>query len=672
MAPHENIDTVSKAAAYGEYTKLQQFLDAQPACVNETDASGYYPLQWAALNNRVAEATFLLQRGALVNAVDHTGQTSLHWASVRGSLPVLETLLRNGGSPDIQDNRGYTAAHVAAQYGQTAVLYHLALKWGVDMDTPDADGRTPLHWAAYKGYADTLRLLLVLEASCTLADKEGCTALHWAAIKGNGEACTVLLQGGSVSVLTYKDVTGSTPAQLAVEKGHRYLGLHLAEYKQKHEGSSSSWWGKSSWLSWLTGTQLCPVIWLIGLSLMALYSHKVMLPGLSPPLMAWSWSVMLCCSLGLFFLYKTTTADPGFIPSTWTSRYDKRGADSGCVDRRESDSCCVTATTTLPTSSLADSKHHLLRQGPGPGHQHSQGGPGAARGGSGAGEGGKGVGGGSSSSSSSNPRLKALDSPALWAGNWHQLCVSCHIVRPLRAKHCSVTDRCIEVFDHYCPWVGNAIGKGNRHWFILFLWLELYGLATSAIITCIIIHAHAASETWDTSRMPGLPPSPSTGALELGRLGLLLYIVLMGAAVALGLALLLLRSGQSAAWMVAFVVADLFVGVSVAALAVAQASQIARNVTTNELANWHRYKYLQTADGSFHNPFSKGKLPPPPLTPDRQAGRQAGGIWANCAEAFNPGSTPMAPVYLSRDAAHSPHTGCAASNCSGCSSKASV
>ncbi|KAL6749488.1 ankyrin repeat-containing domain protein [Haematococcus lacustris] len=530
MAPHENIDTVSKAAAYVEYTKLQQFLDAQPACVNETDASGYYPLQWAALNNRVAEATFLLQRGALVNAVDHTGQTSLHWASVRGSLPVLETLLRNGGSPDIQDNRGYTAAHVAAQYGQTAVLYHLALKWGVDMDTPDADGRTPLHWAAYKGYADTLRLLLVLEASCTLADKEGCTALHWAAIKGNGEACTVLLQGGSVSVLTYKDVTGSTPAQLAVEKGHRYLGLHLAEYKQKHEGSSSSsWWGKSSWLSWLTGTQLCPVIWLIGLSLMALYSHKVMLPGLSPPLMAWSWSVMLCCSLGLFFLYKTTTADPGFIPSTWTS-------------------------------------------------------------------------------SSSNPRLKALDSPALWAGNWHQLCVSCHIVRPLRAKHCSVTDRCIEVFDHYCPWVGNAIGKGNRHWFILFLWLELYGLATSAIITCIIIHAHAASETWDTSRM---------------------------------------------AWMVAFVVADLFVGVSVAALAVAQASQIARNVTTNELANWHRYKYLQTADGSFHNPFSKG-------------------IWANCAEAFNPGTTPMAPVYLSRDAAHSPHTGCAASNCSGCSSKASV
>lgn len=54
-----------------------------------------------------------------------------------------------------------------------------------------------------------------------------------------------------------------------------------------------------------------------------------------------------------------------------------------------------------------------------------------------------------------------------------QLCVSCRIVRPLRAKHCSVTDRCIEVYDHFCPWVGNAIGKGNRHYFLLFVWFEV-------------------------------------------------------------------------------------------------------------------------------------------------------------------------------------------------------
>ena len=56
------------------------------------------------------------------------------------------------------------------------------------------DGRTPLHWAAYKGHANTLRLLIVLEAQLALGDREGCTPLHWAAIRGNSEACTVLLQ----------------------------------------------------------------------------------------------------------------------------------------------------------------------------------------------------------------------------------------------------------------------------------------------------------------------------------------------------------------------------------------------------------------------------------------------------------------------------------------------
>ncbi len=82
----------------------------------------------------------------------------------------------------------------------------------------------------------------------------------------------MLLQGGSYSALSFKDVTGSTPAQLALEKGHRYLGRHLAEYRPKHE--SGGWFGKNSKLSWLTSTQLCPVIWIVGLTLMALFQYK--------------------------------------------------------------------------------------------------------------------------------------------------------------------------------------------------------------------------------------------------------------------------------------------------------------------------------------------------------------------------------------------------------------
>ena len=61
-----------------------------------------------------------------------------------------------------------------------------------------------------------------------------------------------------------------------------------------------------------------------------------------------------------------------------------------------------------------------------------------------------------------------------------------------------------------------------------------------------------------------------------------------------------------------------------------QASQIARNVTTNELANWPRYKYLRSADGSFNNPFDRG-------------------CKQNCLETMSPQSAPAAPVVLPSD-----------------------
>jgi hypothetical protein len=54
----------------------------------------------------------------------------------------------------------------------------------------------------------------------------------------------------------------------------------------------------------------------------------------------------------------------------------------------------------------------------------------------------------------------------------------------------------------------------------------------------------------------------------------------------------LARPRTQMAWLIGFMVVNVFVAIGVAALAIAQASQVSRNVTTNELANWHRYKYL--------------------------------------------------------------------------------
>ena len=111
---------------------------------------------------------------------------------------------------------------------------------------------------------------------------------------------------------------------------------------------------------------------------------------------------------------------------------------------------------------------------------------------------------------------RQLDSPALWAGNWSQLCVSCKIVRPLRAKHCSVTDRCVQTFDHFCPWVGNTIGKGNRHLFLLFLWVRHLPAHSGTLEFCCMLHANGMLLLgFKTANPTRLLPVTASGSVQL-------------------------------------------------------------------------------------------------------------------------------------------------------------
>ena len=50
--------------------------------------------------------------------------------------------------------------------------------------------------------------------------------------------------------------------------------------------------------------------------------------------------------------------------------------------------------------------------------------------------------------------------------------------------HNRVTGRCIVKFDHYCPWVGNAVGALNHKYFCLFL---LYTAGTSLTSLLILV-----------------------------------------------------------------------------------------------------------------------------------------------------------------------------------------
>lgn len=43
------------------------------------------------------------------------------------------------------------------------------------------------------------------------------------------------------------------------------------------------------------------------------------------------------------------------------------------------------------------------------------------------------------------------------------------MLKPPRAHHCSICDRCIMKMDHHCPWVGGCVGFNNHKLFLQFL-----------------------------------------------------------------------------------------------------------------------------------------------------------------------------------------------------------
>jgi hypothetical protein len=69
-------------------------------------------------------------------------------------------------------------------------------------------------------------------------------------------------------------------------------------------------------------------------------------------------------------------------------------------------------------------------------------------------------------------------------GVYFRFCKKCNAVKPPRAHHCSVINRCVYEMDHFCPWMFNTIGRNNYKYFVLFL----YHMFTGAFYVAYIVY----------------------------------------------------------------------------------------------------------------------------------------------------------------------------------------
>ena len=76
-----------------------------------------------------------------------------------------------------------------------------------------------------------------------------------------------------------------------------------------------------------------------------------------------------------------------------------------------------------------------------------------------------------------------------------------------RSKHDGITDKVYAKFDHFCPWLNNAVGEQNYRYFILFLlmttWTLFYGIFASWSIILSVVHKERLMEAEFHNRATG-------------------------------------------------------------------------------------------------------------------------------------------------------------------------
>lgn len=480
--------------------------------------------------------------GTVINARDKSGCTALLIASQYGHADLAAFLIRRGADPNAVDDSRDTALHWAAYKGSVSVCGLLLHLNGVDaqLSVKDVFGQTPLHLASLRGNIEVVRYLI--ETAETNSTNKAQSNNNSLSRIGSRSTNNLSLSGSSSTLpkalLTMSDREGKTALDLAQKKKRTACELLLKQLMEKHCDSHASsklkFWVKSfcsssNWKVWLgfSGSNLNAqppkaIFWFVVINtflITFILEYTVFLPIFRTSSSNTEGRLWDCTWLNTFrFLSYVTTwvffllvhhTDPGILSSR-----DKEKANPSSL------SSTLTCNENNRISTAMEKLTFELEQ-------------------------------------SYNESLDSFAEVYGSSSKQNQLsfCHTCHIIKPLRSKHCRALNRCVLLFDHHCPFLGNTIGLYNYRYFLLYLFSFMIGEGLFTI-TWITYVKRAATKEWGK--------------------------------------------------IIIFVYFNIFTFM-VLSLLFYHLSLISKNLSTNEHLNIWRYTYLRDEFGRFHNRFDKGR-----------------------------------------------------------------
>ncbi|KAM5191343.1 uncharacterized protein ACMZJ9_005152 [Mantella aurantiaca] len=446
---------------------------------------------------------------SILGNYDERGHTPVHWAALAGSVELIGLFVDCKGPVNLpsQSESGQHPIHWAAVHGCIAVV-DLLVKAGVSLDVEDQKGCSPLITAAQYGQTALCCYLIGKGAKVHLCDLEGDTALHWAAFKGHCELSHLLIYSGCNPRQT--DNFGQTSLHLAVLSGNLPTVQLLCEQDGVElEGEDHN---KNTPLRLAKGRKSKEIVSFLhntikqSKNLNARFDWSTWLfgrPGKSKGPILFFY--------GNLFIWGYPTYLFKIVPVSYNTLWELHITFLLCNVLMWF--FFLKASLMDPGFLLRDTEeyNHAVRQ-------------------------------------------------AINFNDWKngrnplsRLCHTCHLVKPLRSKHCRVTKRCVANFDHYCPYIYNDVGHRNRVFFVGFL-LNMCISCLTGVYMC-----------WDWLNIEGRSLLIGMGFLFLCGIG--------------------------------------FTSAMMTAMCVYMA---AVNITTNERMNSKKYSYLMDESGKFYNAFDRG------------------------------------------------------------------